>query len=84
MFRVKATIPKELLQKYIRQVKTGLPGTAYVNLDPQRPWPDATDRHVGEVTWTPCRATTQGKARWSAGECQPRLWQDFGAEIRHP
>lgn len=41
MFRVKATIPKELLQKYIRQVKTGLPGMAYVNLDPQRPWPDA-------------------------------------------
>jgi HlyD family secretion protein len=38
-FRVKAHIPPELLQKYIRDVKTGLPGVAYVQLDPQAPWP---------------------------------------------
>jgi HlyD family secretion protein len=41
MFRVKAAIPKELLKKYIHQVKTGLPGVAYVNLDPKAPWPDS-------------------------------------------
>lgn len=40
MFRVKAAIPKELLKKYIQQVKTGLPGVAYVNLDPQAAWPE--------------------------------------------
>jgi HlyD family secretion protein len=39
-FRIKAHIPKELLQKYIRDVKTGLPGVAYVQLDPQAEWPD--------------------------------------------
>lgn len=40
MFRVKAAIPKELLKRYIQQVKTGLPGVAYVNLDPNQPWPE--------------------------------------------
>jgi HlyD family secretion protein len=39
MFRVKAKIPPELLQKYIQQVKTGLPGMAYVKLDPAAEWP---------------------------------------------
>lgn len=39
MFRIKAQIPKALLQKYIRQVKTGLPGVAYVKLDPNAQWP---------------------------------------------
>ena len=39
MFRVKAQIPPELLRKHIRKVKTGLPGMAYVRLDPGMPWP---------------------------------------------
>ncbi|PWB84140.1 MAG: glycoside hydrolase family 43 [Methylocystaceae bacterium] len=39
MFRIKARIPPELLKKHIRQVKTGLPGMAYVRLDPQAEWP---------------------------------------------
>jgi HlyD family secretion protein len=38
-FRVKAHIPEELLKKYVRDVKTGLPGVAYVQLEPQAPWP---------------------------------------------
>jgi HlyD family secretion protein len=38
-FRIKAHIPPELLKQYIRDVKTGLPGVAYVQLDPQAPWP---------------------------------------------
>ena len=38
-FRVKAHIPPELLKKYVRDIKTGLPGVAYVQLDPQAPWP---------------------------------------------
>ncbi|MCC6296838.1 MAG: biotin/lipoyl-binding protein [Pseudomonadales bacterium] len=40
MFRIKARIDPELLKKHIRQVKTGLPGVAYVRLDPQAPWPE--------------------------------------------
>ncbi len=40
MFRIKAHIPPELLRKYIKQVKTGLPGVAYVRLDPNAEWPE--------------------------------------------
>lgn len=41
MFRIKARIDRALLQKHIQDVKTGLPGMAYVRLDPDVPWPDA-------------------------------------------
>jgi len=39
MFRIKARIPPELLRKYVQFVKTGLPGMAYVQLDPKAEWP---------------------------------------------
>ena len=39
MFRVKARIEPALLQRYIRMVKTGLPGMAYVRVSPDTPWP---------------------------------------------
>ncbi len=39
MFRVKARIDPDLLRRNIRQVKTGLPGRAYVRIDPKTPWP---------------------------------------------
>ena len=40
MFRVKAQLDVELLQKHLKQVKTGLPGVAWVKIDPQEKWPD--------------------------------------------
>ncbi|MBB3975710.1 HlyD family secretion protein [Rhizobium azooxidifex] len=40
MFRVKARIEPELLERYIKQVKTGLPGMAYVKVAPDAEWPD--------------------------------------------
>jgi len=40
MFRVKARIDPALLNKYIRYVKTGLPGMAYIRLNPDAPWPE--------------------------------------------
>ena len=40
MFRIKAHIAPELLRQHIEQVKTGLPGMAYVQLDPAAQWPD--------------------------------------------
>lgn len=40
MFRVKAQIDRRLLERYITQVKTGLPGLAYVRIDPRVAWPD--------------------------------------------
>jgi len=39
MFRVKAQIDRDLLQKHLQQVKTGLPGVAWLRTDPQREWP---------------------------------------------
>ncbi|MCH7343785.1 HlyD family efflux transporter periplasmic adaptor subunit [Pelomonas sp. CA6] len=39
MFRVRAQIDRELLQKHLAQVKTGLPGVAWVRLDAAQPWP---------------------------------------------
>ncbi len=39
MFRVRAQVPPALLKKYMQQVKTGLPGVAYVKLDAKMPWP---------------------------------------------
>ncbi|RGE44684.1 HlyD family efflux transporter periplasmic adaptor subunit [Comamonas testosteroni] len=39
MFRVKARISPELLKQYLTQVKTGLPGVAWIKTDEQRDWP---------------------------------------------
>ncbi|MEZ5544318.1 MAG: HlyD family efflux transporter periplasmic adaptor subunit [Lysobacteraceae bacterium] len=39
MFRVKAQIPPELLRRHMEQVKTGVPGVAWVKLDPAAQWP---------------------------------------------
>ncbi|OZI74778.1 HlyD family secretion protein [Bordetella genomosp. 12] len=39
MFRVKAQISPELLQRHLEQVKTGLPGVAWIKLDPDAAWP---------------------------------------------
>lgn len=41
MFRIKARIEPELLKRYIRQVKTGLPGMAYVKIAQDAEWPAA-------------------------------------------
>ena len=39
MFRVKARLDPELLSKHLQQVKTGVPGMAYLRLDPDAEWP---------------------------------------------
>lgn len=39
MFRVRAQIPPELLREHLEQVKTGLPGVAWLKLDPDAQWP---------------------------------------------
>jgi len=39
MFRIKAQVSPELLQKHIDKVKTGLPGVVWVRLDEQASWP---------------------------------------------
>jgi len=48
MFRVKARIDPELLKKHLKQVKTGLPGMAWIKLDPQAEWPESLKIKVAE------------------------------------
>ena len=48
MFRVKARIDPALLEKHLKQVKTGLPGVAWLKLDAQAPWPENLSVKVPE------------------------------------
>ena len=41
MFRVKAQIDPGLLRQHLEQVKTGLPGVAWLKIDGQAEWPEA-------------------------------------------
>lgn len=46
MFRIRARIDPQLLKEHLEQVKTGLPGMAYLKLDPQAEWPDSLQVNV--------------------------------------
>lgn len=39
MFRVKAQVDRALLERHLAQVKTGVPGVAWLRIDPAQPWP---------------------------------------------
>lgn len=40
MFRVRVHVDAVLLRKYASEVRTGLPGNAYIRVDPSVPWPE--------------------------------------------
>ena len=46
MFRVRARVDPALLESRLEQVKTGLPGVAWLRLDPNVPWPAELDQLV--------------------------------------
>lgn len=48
MFRVRAQISQELLREHLNQVKTGLPGVAWVKLDANAEWPENLSLRVPE------------------------------------
>ena len=48
MFRVKAQIAPELLKQHLHQVKTGLPGEAWLKLDEQTQWPASLSSRLTE------------------------------------
>lgn len=48
MFRVKAQIAPELLKQHLHQVKTGLPGEAWLKLDEQLQWPTSLSSGLTE------------------------------------
>ena len=48
MFRVRAQIAPELLRRNLAQVKTGVPGVAWIKLDPDETWPASLSAQVAE------------------------------------
>jgi HlyD family secretion protein len=49
MFRIKVRIAPELLEKHVEKVKTGLPGVAYVRLEPDMAeWPPSLQVRLPE------------------------------------
>jgi HlyD family secretion protein len=46
MFRVKAHVDRQVLERYANQVKAGVPGVAWMRVDPGRPWPTALAQEV--------------------------------------
>tara|TARA_R110001606_G_scaffold395213_1_gene567086 strand:+ start:86780 stop:87823 length:1044 start_codon:yes stop_codon:yes gene_type:complete len=48
MFRVKVRIDPQLLKDHIEQVKTGVPGLAYLLLAPEKEWPEQLQVKVPE------------------------------------
>ena len=48
MFRVKVKIDPTLLEQHIEEIKTGLPGMAYIRLDNNKPWPE-TLKNVAKI-----------------------------------
>ncbi len=48
MFRVRVRIARDLLKKYSEYVKPGLPGVAYVKLNPAAQWPETLPQRVLE------------------------------------
>ena len=48
MFRVRAQISQELLREHLNQVKTGLPGVAWIKLDANAEWPQNLSVRVPE------------------------------------
>ncbi len=48
MFKVKAQLSRDLLQKHLTLVKTGLPGIAWIKLDAKATWPAGLEIKVPE------------------------------------
>ncbi len=49
MFRVQVRIPEDLLRAHADVVKTGVPGTVYLQVDPEVPWPSWLEVRLPDV-----------------------------------
>ena len=59
MFRVKANIDAKLLSKHLELVKTGVPGVAWVKVDPNADWKDAPLKVLRSATPPPAANKVQ-------------------------
>lgn len=59
MFRVKAKIDSDILAEYIKFVKTGLPGEAWVRVDKNAPWPEALQVKPPQSGTAPAKTGTE-------------------------
>jgi HlyD family secretion protein len=48
MFRVRAHIDRQLLEQHLKQVKTGVPGVAWLKIDPNAKWPESLTVRLAE------------------------------------
>jgi HlyD family secretion protein len=53
VFRVKLRVPQTLVQQNLDQVKTGVLGVAYVQLDKSAPWPSWLQSHLSAESTAP-------------------------------
>jgi len=53
VFKVRAQIDPALLQQHRDQVKSGMPGMAYVRISPDTPWPDRLKIALPQQATTP-------------------------------
>ena len=58
MFRVKVHIAPDILNRYTDQVKTGVPGVAYIQLDGQTPWPEFLEVRLPSSPASPTAANS--------------------------
>ena len=67
MFRIKASINPQLLEKHLELVKTGVPGVAWVKLDPKAKWEDCPGKiNTKPVAPPAIKANLEKKAAESA------------------
>ena len=83
MFRIRAQIPVDLLKKHHAQVKTGLPGVAYVRQIRPAMACAAAGQAAAMNAHDPTAPSPQ-HPRWSRCRRQPALRQDPPCRIRSP
>jgi HlyD family secretion protein len=48
MFRIKARLDPQVLARHLARLKTGVPGVAWVRLDPSQPWPESLSKPLAD------------------------------------
>ncbi len=87
MFRMRVRIDPDLLRAHATEVRTGLPGMAYIRLDPKAAWPDALAVKPAPKPAPQAGTVERRRACRNNRRPEPRLRQEPGAaghRPRHP